>query len=412
MWKDCLLPGTVHLPNGEVRFDDTDIRNAVEQCNAKLAAGWRIPLCWEHDDEQLPVKLSMADRLANLAKNTIGDVRAFREHEGRVQFLPDVYDANDLPRLNNVKFVSPQVRRNWKDSDGHVWPGLTIQHVAATPIPKQKMQDAFQLSDGSESPLRIAEEEIIRLSEGSAVKNPEFEAFIESLKKNPKNAKLVKRLAKINLSDGEEEGDKPEEGDGAGDIKALIDALNECGITIPEEVTDIKGLIIAVKAAHGKGSEDEDDDADLNDDANASQEVQSPTPMALSFASAKTPQEKKAFARADSMNREDIRRRINRLVKAGAITPKMATPALADAERINLSYTEDGELRDNKLTLKLAAWEELPKAGAWSKRGKRTNLSNAEEVESPIPADRSPDESREAAEKRQDEFDKMVSRKS
>jgi hypothetical protein len=48
-------------------------------------------------------------------------------------------------------------------------------------------------------------------------------------------------------------------------ISAVIDALREVGFFIPDEVTDAKSLVIAIKAGGGVSGGRSEDDDDIND---------------------------------------------------------------------------------------------------------------------------------------------------
>jgi hypothetical protein len=258
-----------------------------------------------------------------------------------------VASKEDRERLAKVRYASPQLRWDWLDSDGKVWKGLTIQHIAATPIPKQRGQNAFNLSDGS---FRIPDEEIIRLSEGTPMADKKDET--------------------------------PDEVEGGGESVAgfseLIEALKGTGMNIPDEVNDIPGLIIAVKASGGSDDDSMDDDEDPNAMPDNVGDTQA-APVGLSNA------EKKSLARAETLTRVDIDQRINRLLRSGRITPPIASKLKAQSGKVQLSFTPDGDLKENALVIRIDAYESLPKGTAWRKNGKRVNLSDADvrEVDPP-----------------------------
>ena len=151
VWKDLWWPGTLHLGDGRVvTYRDADIRNGERQGNAMLAAGLRVPCCWEHDPDADPVTLSHskpAHDTAWLAKGYFGEPVEFeRRDDGALWGLLDVPDAKDLAHLAKVRNVSPKLNHDFRDETGRVWPGLTVGHVAATASPVQRRQYPVTLS--------------------------------------------------------------------------------------------------------------------------------------------------------------------------------------------------------------------------------------------------------------------------
>ena len=143
VWKDLLLPGTYRLDDGRtVTYRDADVRNAERQGNAMLAAGLRVPMCWEHDPAADP-----AHGNEWLAKGYFGEPTKFeRRADGRLYGLLDIPDQADADQLKKVRTVSPKLNFDYVDETGALWPGLTVGHVAATAMPVQRGQHAVSLS--------------------------------------------------------------------------------------------------------------------------------------------------------------------------------------------------------------------------------------------------------------------------
>jgi hypothetical protein len=143
--KDALYPGTIRKPGREpLTLTDADLDAAVATANQLVRDGYTIPLYWEHQADDGPVKLSSADKPAHVSKHTFGRVKeAFKDEGGALQLKLQVDADDDFNRLPKVRFVSPELRKNWTDADGRTHKGWSISHVAATPIPVQREQKPF-----------------------------------------------------------------------------------------------------------------------------------------------------------------------------------------------------------------------------------------------------------------------------
>lgn len=351
IWKDTLYQGTVHVPTGNpsqptivAHFGAKDIDNAVKVGKAKVAAGWRIPACWEHQ-EAWPVKLSRADKAAIDAKHTYGEIVDFRNQGGVLQSLVEVYDNADAKRLKKVKYCSPQVSCNWTDSTGKKWPGVTITHLAATPVPVQHKQQPWRLSRAGSLTIWLSQSDY----EGTTVAD---------------DLDDIDETADPMVGDDEGGGDKCGE---------AISLAEELGLHLGEGTTEqnfFERFCAAAKTklAHEGGVDDESDmdDGDIGDDQpppDAAPATQ-PPPMSLSL--------RKQMQQAETFARSNIGNRIKRLLKTGRITPPMATKLENEAKTVKLSFSKDGSLRPSGVLAKLDAYEELPANSAWAKNGGRT----------------------------------------
>jgi hypothetical protein len=107
-------------------------------------------------------------------------------------------------------------------------------------------------------------------------------------------------------------GDDKEGGGAGGDIALICEALREAGWTIPDEVQDATGLVIAIKAGQGGETAElpaEDDPVVTDDNA---------FPVAMSYDAVKNPaaaellKHKRAglIARAKKINRADLAKKL------------------------------------------------------------------------------------------------------
>ena len=148
VWKDCCYAGDVILPDQDgklrrYRFTQSDLRQMRRDNPKKIQAGWNIPLCWEHQNvEPSKVQLSQGEKDRNFALGVFGRIADFDlTPDGRLKALLKGKDPNDYKQLEKIGFVSPEIAKDWRDSDGHVWRGLTVTHLAATPRPVQPHQN-------------------------------------------------------------------------------------------------------------------------------------------------------------------------------------------------------------------------------------------------------------------------------
>jgi hypothetical protein len=340
LWKDVLHPGRSVLPDGrEVTFTAEHSRNAHQNLQRMISKGLTVPCCWEHQPGAKPVLLSANEQLANRSKLLFGAIVGSKvDAHGVLWARHEIYKPEDAEHLSQSKQkVSPKLVPGYRDQTGEKYFGPTVTHVAATPTPVQYWQKPFELSDSDALYLSYS-------PEGDDVPDP--------IKPND---------------------DKPK---GDGDFKNLVEALKGSGMKIPEEVTDIPGLIIAVKAS-GKAEPDSDDDMDddFDDDFELDSDPADPAavpgggpPVVMSM----TPKVKKWVRR----DRKSIAERIRGAFRTGRITKPEAHQLLRQAETVELSYAKaDASLVPNKL---LKALDEVEKRAAnskWKSTGGDIDLS-------------------------------------
>jgi hypothetical protein len=344
--KDVLVPGTYALADGRrVTYTPDDVAGMARRARDMIAAGLSIPICWDHQDVGITTD---AERLARKAKATLGWVEgADVGPDGALSMTLEVPDEDDARRLPAIRFVSPEIDRDVSDGAGRTWPGRSITHVAVTPRPVQAKQNTFARLGRTEGSKR---EKPVRLS-----------------------------LGDLTMADDKVDDAVPD-GTGGGELGDLIEALRAAGMTIPDEVVDIPGLIIAIKAGGDAAAADvppaEDVTEDVTGEGGAAEEV--PTPMMLSLQSRVTDLEReKLIARIDALGvpvkvKSDLRRR-------------------AGSEKLGLG--KDAGLASCALTIEVEAYERL---GANAFTGGR-DVAKAREV--PHPHTDPEDLKREAAER-------------
>jgi hypothetical protein len=303
--KDVIKPGTVRLPDGrKVTFTRQDVDRMRQRVAEMAAAGLQVPVAWNHQDAG---PMSAADILASRAKHVIGHASGAALDGGTLAVTLDVDDA-DARQLARTKYVSPEIIWDYVDGTGRKWDGPSITHIAVTGRPVDPHQQPFiQLSQDA-SPRRV------RLS-----------------------------MEDLMAEEADKAGDGKEEG--GGDLADVVAALRDSGMSIPDEVADFKGLVIAIKASTGTGTEPDGDGAG-GDGMDGITEAESPVLMSM---------EKDLLA----YKRKEQEQRIKALFPS-RIDGKRRDEMLADLGKAQLSMDRKaGKLRPTTLEAEIAAYEKL-----------------------------------------------------
>lgn len=338
VWKEVLCLGWQQDRFGRwFKVDQDRIGQAFRNSKLMLSRGVPVPCVWEHQKFEAK-DADDPEKKAAYAKFTFAHVGGARLNDrGNLEFRHDGPDDKDAAQLLKTRFVSPKLcSAGYEDSRGGTYRGATIAHVAATPTPVQFWQRPFEFSRG------------------------EF-----YLSYTPEGETVAK-----------DKEDKPadDEGNASGDLAGVIDALREKGITVPDEVTDWKGLIIAIKAS-GSASKPADD-IDLDEDELGGGSAAAPgAPMLMSEDRAKP---------IRARDQRDAETRIRGLFKSGRITAAVAKTKIREARSFEFSYTRKGDTVPNSLMAWIEAREELPKHSAWKPKGETDiDLSETRGVDAP-----------------------------
>jgi len=382
VWKDVLYPGRVVVRQGgdycSYTFRPADLAAACGTGNEQLAAGWHVPACWEHQDVT-PVRLSRSERDEVFARTVFAHAKGFRVRGGRAEVLLAGDDPADLAQFKKVRFVSPELRWDWVDTDGRLWPGLNITHVAATPRPVQRHQEPV---GGLKLSLSAHETRIF-------TSLPEFIGAAAGV---PRVAPTIHpSLIRLSLADyaeaptvaDETETPEPEETEtesGGGDwMEKVAAALKEhCGLDLgdvsaiknPEQFAHVVEVAAKNYKAGGEPEYDEpepeEDDEEQAGDAEQPPEGSEP-PAAQPLQMSLEAQEKKAAALA----RQSIRREIDALEHDRQVTPATADDLRGRLKAVRLSFTAEGDVQPNEVTIRVEALRQNPKGSAYSTRGRK-----------------------------------------
>jgi hypothetical protein len=379
----ALTPGRKLVPTEDggrawIDFSPEYVAATIDRTNKMLRAGIPVPVSWGHRSDAKPGSISADDWQSAKEKGVAGYALSCDIKGGPGFADIEIPDDADGRQAEKVRFCSPEID-DFTDGNGKHW-GEVFTHIALTPRPVQHDQPPIARLSLS-GPIRLSVDPLTG--------------------KNMADEKPDEKPEDVKPPADEKPKEKPDESR----LGSLIAALRDAGFEVPAEVTDIDGLIIAVKSKAPTSEPEEEEeleDDDMNNDELG--EVRSP-PVQMSMA------EKKSHERAVNLTRRDLTERIQTLVKRRQITPAIGSKLTQQIPKIQLSFSEAGDLKPNALLHKIEAYEELPKGGAFQTKGKRVDMSHdAREVETPgyVTDEGQPDDSPQARKKRQDDYDKMV----
>jgi len=365
--KDALYPGTYHLPDGrKVTYSLADVRHLGQRAKAMISAGLQIPVAWEHQDDAVPQ--SEAERRANRARFNLGHATdAGVSPEGYLTARVEVPVADDAKRLPAVGFVSPEIRRDWIDGSGKLWPGLSITHLAVTPRPVQHKQKPFKPVKMSLDVVRLSLADV-RLGD-----NPVDEEKDDDDKQEKKGDD--------DSGDNESEEAKTETVvDSSGMMKRVIGCLAEMGMMLGEGVTAENLLERLYVAAETKKAVENPGSTNMNANNQPAEATEAAGGGGYSGAIAMS-LEKRVQAsekRLVGMERNALKQRIRGLLETGRVNPRIAKKLREDLDKVQLAINDDGELRPNPVLSRVEAYEALDPSTAWSSNNRLSQASEAD----------------------------------
>jgi hypothetical protein len=411
IWKDFGYPGTVVVPGEKgplaYTFTRDDFARMVANGNAKLRDCWNVPVCWEHQNvgpEKLRLSRTRSERERDFARGVFSRIAEFAltpDGRGKVRVVGD--DPDDLKQLKKVGFVSPEIVWDWSDSDGKVWRGPSVTHLAATPRPVQRLQHPFGANPDLPPPAPVADlEGVLRCSLGVSPRLRSQNRPTAALRLSLDHYR-EKPMADELFPSGDDDADDAKSGEGGDKGKGgkknawqrIADALLEhAGIDLGDvkDVKDEDTFAMVVEVAARNYSAGQDPEPDLDEEVPPEEEdmpppgdmpappmgaTEPPPPVQMSL--------KAQTALAETHARNNLQAEIDRLVARRQVSPAIAAKLLGQAKTVRLSFTAQGQLAANEVTTKIAAYKELPPNAAWSpkqpgvkgknKGGKKTRLS-------------------------------------
>lgn len=378
--KDVLYPGRVVVPGPSGKplaytFTDRDLAQMNRTGNAKIADKWNVPLVFEHQNEKPDrrkmLQLSRTERDREFARGVFGCTKGYRLDGGRLKAILAGDDDEDLKKFAKIKFVSPEIEWDWRDSDGKVWSGPTITHIAATPRPVQRHQNAVQLSLPAGKPrLFDALGDFIEEFAGGSNVGGTIHPFVIRLSL----ADWEKNMADDEETPGAGGGDGKKENWCARIVKALAGAgikLPDCQDSAkdPEHFADlVETACLNCEQAPAvdeelPAPEDEDPNAPAGDMEQPPPGAEAPPgpPIQMSL--------QKQTERAADLARKNFLSEIKELVDTRRITPAIAEDLRSKLKTVRLSFRkDDGELVENAVSVRIEAFKQNPAGSAFREK--------------------------------------------
>lgn len=383
VWKDACYPGRVVVPgeDGPVAYTFTaaDMAAMERTGREKLKDGWSVPAAWEHQEvgpekvgSRVRLSRTPAERERDFARGVFGRVKDFaRTPDGRLKVLIAGDDPDDLKQLHKVRFVSPQIDWDWQDTDGKVWAGPTVTHLAATPRPVQRHQHPVGTDPDVPVPTRRAGSlaDAIRMSFGGSSRPGVGRRLRLSL-----DHYAEKPVADTTIDDLTGGGKKSA-------WERIAAALTKAGIKIGDgsNVKDPDHLADLIEVA-AMNSEPDLDDEPIDDDEDAAVDGDLDTPPPGATEPPPPPiqmslEAKRAIEARDgeliAMHRSNLLKRAERLGAKGYVPPAVSNDLLGRAKRVKLSLTANAKLAPTDVESEIAAYEKLAPNTAWAKAGRK-----------------------------------------
>jgi hypothetical protein len=370
--KDALWPGKYRLVDGrEVEYTPEQVRHLGRRLKDMVKAGLQVPLAYEHQDVAKPMSAEQLSQYrAEKVKLTAGYATGCSlDQNGYLQTEVEADSDEDARNIKKIKFVSPEITRDFIDGTGKKWPGLSITHLALTNRPVQHKQQPFR-----PLPQRMSFGEVVRLSleDLSEAKMADDNSMGED-----KGSEMEDKDAVPNLPAGGADEDGKE-----ADFDELKELLMSHGITLPED-TDSKNLIehlkVALTALQGrlspKGGETE---TQMGGPPGSPTPQEAPgTPAYMMSLEKRFEAEKKAHGvtqgklaasqkkgetlekKLVEQERLSLEGRITGLVESGIIPVHLAAKLKGDLKTVRMSLGDDGACQPSDVALKVAAYEDL-----------------------------------------------------
>lgn len=365
--KDIFFPASVVAPDGErYTFTAADVRRTYANGVGQLGADppLAVPGIWEHDAraEMVPMTAFLSamndydefrDWAVKWVKGAYGHVAGYGLKEtadrGPVMYARLwVNDDADADKLVNARFVSCRLDANYQTPDGRVWPGWSVNHVAATPRPVLVNQQPFSRS--------------AMLSAGNRFPRATVYLSLEG--------------AKMAADDDDKGGDKkkPDNTPGQGDAlgRCLTALTTLLGKPLPDSVVDIDTLALALEmAAALKGSDlggaDDLDEFGLED----TEQAAGGAPVMMSSLSPEQVRAHKIMEAGERAKRVATATKVGGiLAKAGRIPAAKAAALVKEAQTVSLSMLANGRWT-SPLDARLSDLTDVARTFTGGKAGRR-----------------------------------------
>lgn len=404
LWKTVAYPGRVVVPPERTgdrplvyNFTRQDLEHTARLCNRKLADGWNIPLCWEHQDVT-PDRLRLSEdarKARDFALGVFGKGAGFKvAPDGRLLARLRGRDHADLEQFKDVEFVSPEFQWNWMDTDGKIWRGPTITHIAATPRPVQRYQesvlDALRQNPMKSGAIQLS---LTSVSVGARLHPTRLRLSLANYVSKPRGAATMpadiddKDMDTNTDTEGASDSPSDTDGDGGGKKASWMQRIADAAAGFGLKFGDLAGVkspddfatLFETAALNFQGDdgndEYEDDEEEPGPEGDTAPQGGDMQQMPTGSAPATPPPVQMSLEaqtrQAEQFARNNLVHRISRLRDSGRVTPAIADDLLKRVPKLRLSFTSKGDVTPNDVTIEIAAYERNPPRSAWSRAANR-----------------------------------------
>jgi hypothetical protein len=371
-------------PDGPVFVDRERLAHWVSQFGRMRDAGLSVPCSWGHDDDPekgVPTRLASADKRRRLPQDTVGYLRSVEltEDGDAAEIEIDVRRKADVEACDlNLAYVSPVIRKSWKDGDGEVWDDCW-GHMDLVQHPVDHRQTPFErVEESSEQTIACA------LRMGLDDGTPATWRLADS-DKGTKSMADDEKTSDSGDSETSEVEDMAVTDDG-GRLKKVLDALAGMGIVLSDDTNEenflehVEQALLTAAAVNGEGDAAmPEDEGDL--------EVTAPQFAAMSLERSK---EKKYI---DKQHQKTIGARLQAVLDHGQCTPHEAKEHRTKVATVRLSLDDNGDSIPSGLETWISSREAVPNGTFWPSE-ERTRMGALDPIPHPpgLHGDKMPDD--------------------
>jgi hypothetical protein len=373
---------TYESPDGSVYVTTDRIKHWVEQFRRMKEKGLSIPSSWDHSDdptEGVPMpKLKKGKRAPEDTVGYLADLQVAPDGES-AELTLDIRRQSDIEAADqNLAFVSPVIRKSWKDGDGEEWLDV-FGHVDLVQSPVDHRQTPFERVEESNHET-IACALRMGLDDGT----PATWRLADS-EKGTKSMADDEKTSDSGDSETSEVEDMAVTDDG-GRLKKVLDALAGMGIVLSDDTNEenflehVEQALLTAAAVNGEG------DAELPGDE-GDLEVTAPQFAAMSLERSK---EKKYI---DKQHQKTIGARLQAVLDNGQCTPHEAKEHRTKVATVRLSLDDNGDSIPSGLETWISSREAVPNGTFWPSE-ERTRMGALDPIPHPpgLHGDKMPDD--------------------
>lgn len=355
--KAALKLNTYRSPDGIVEVTPERLQHWRDNFRRLSAAGYTVPISWDHATEIEGVKPLSAAELGRSAQHTIGKLAEFLPSAAGdgAELTLEISDPKAEGRAErNEVFVSPVILPNWTDGAGNQYTDV-ITHVDLVNHPVDYSQGPFtRVEHGAIAcALRMGlSTQVYRMSTDNESEKPE---------EKPEDVTAPESNPDMPTGDASEDDKKRE---------ALLAHLASDGYVLPADTTAENLVDRLLTAAMTKGATKAKEEAE--EEAQPEEKEQS-TVADPGFA-AMSLQARSAVAFAERLHRERLQERLNRSLEDGKCSPVEHAAYAGQVKAVRLSLDAAGQPAKNDLEKFLDSRDAVPKGTFWD-AAKRIQMS-------------------------------------